>query len=386
MIFWILAACLTAAVAAVLLVPLARPARAVAGGGHDVEVYRDQLAELDRDVESGNVAESEAEIARAEIGRRLLKAAGDDGAGNKRSSASLGRLASIAVVVLVPVLGLGTYLALGYPGLPGAPLAAREAGPNGDPELARMIGKAEDHLRENPNDGRGWDVLAPIYLRTGRVRDAEAAYENAIRLLGSTARRQSGLGETLVAASGGAVTDEARAAFEKAAKLEPGDPKASFFLALGLAQDGKKDEALKAFQAMEKEASADAPWLPAVQQQIAALGGTPQAGGTAKSGAGAPPGNPTAEDMAAAQDMSAGDRIAMIRGMVGRLDARLRDDPRNLEGWMRLVRSYMVLNEPDKAKDALSRALAVFPAGSEDGKALVTLAQGLGIPAKEETE
>ena len=108
---------------------------------------------------------------------------------------------------------------------------------------------------------------------------------------------------------------------------------------------------------------------------------------TAEGGAAAtPPGNPTDEQMAAAQDMSAGDRTAMIRGMVGRLDARLRDDSSNFEGWMRLVRSYMVLNEPDKAKDALSRALAVFPPDSENGKALIALAEGLGIPAKEETQ
>lgn len=387
MIFWILAACLTAAVAAVLLAPLARPRRAVAGGDHDVEVYRDQLAELERDVESGSLAAGEAGIARAEIGRRLLKAADEEAAGGRRSSTSLGRFASVVVVVLVPVLGLGTYLLLGYPGLPGAPLASREAGPNGDPELAKMIGQAEDHLRENPNDGRGWDVLAPIYLRTGRVRDAQAAYENAIRLLGSTASRQSGLGETLMMASGGAMTDAAREAFEKAAKLDPENPKAAFFLALGLARDGKTGDALAAFQAMEAKGPADAPWLPAVRQQIAALSGA--AGGT-KSAEGeadaTPPGNPTDEQMAAAQDMSTGDRTAMIRGMVGRLDARLRDDSSNFEGWMRLVRSYMVLNEPDKAKDALSRALAVFPPDSENGRALIALAKGLGIPAKEETQ
>jgi cytochrome c-type biogenesis protein CcmH len=208
---------------------------------------------------------------------------------------------------------------------------------------------------------------------------------NAIRLLGSTARRQSGLGETLVMANRGEMTDAARSAFRKALELDPNNPKASFFLALGLAQDGKTADALEAFKKMEKEAPADAPWLPAVHQQIAALGGTPATTETAD-GEAAAPGNPTPEEMAAAQDMSAGDRVAMIRGMVSRLDTRLREEPRNLEGWMRLVRSYMVLKEPDKAKDALSRALDVFPPDSENGKALVSLADGLGIPVKETTQ
>lgn len=387
MIFWIIAACLTAGVAAVLLAPLARPGRArFAAEGNDVAVYRDQLGELDRDVEGGLIAGSEADVARAEIGRRLLAAARENNAAPVAARPSLRRAASVAVVVLVPVLALGAYLTLGAPGLPSEPLAGREAGPGGDPELGKLIQKAEDHLRSNPNDGRGWDVLAPIYLRTGRLGDAEAAFENAIRLLGETADRESGLGEALTMANNGQVTDTAQAAFEKAQKLAPGDPRSAFFLAMGLAQDGKRAEAVAAFKAMEAKGPPDAPWLPAVRQQIAALGGTPE---VAEDGSPAspqvspaPPGNPSAADVAAAQSMSAGDRMAMIKDMVGRLDAELRDQPRNIEGWKRLVRSYMVLNDPAKAKDALSRALAVFPPDSTDGKALVAMAGELGIPVE----
>lgn len=388
MIFWIIAACLTAGVAAVLLAPLARAAGGpIEADGNDIAVYRDQLGELDRDVESGLIAGGEADIARAEIGRRLLTAARESAAPPLPMRGSLRKAASVLVVVLVPVLALGAYLSLGAPGLPSQPLSGREAGPGGDPELGKLIQKAEDHLRSNPDDGRGWDVLAPIYLRTGRLSDAEAAYVNAIRLLGATPERQSGLGETLTMANNGQVTEAARAAFREAQKLAPGDPRSAFFLAMALAQDGSTKEAIAAFKAMEAKGPPDAPWIPIVRQQIAALGGTPQIAendAAAAQPSAAPPGNPSAADVAAAQNMSAGDRLTMIKGMVGRLDAQLREQPRNIEGWKRLVRSYMVLKDPAKAKDALSRALTIFPPDSADGQALLATADELGLAADKE--
>jgi cytochrome c-type biogenesis protein CcmH len=291
----------------------------------------------------------------------------------------------------MPVVGLGCYSALGSPGLPSEPLSAREAGPGGDPELAKLIGKAERHLRADPDDGRGWDVLAPIYFRTGRLEDARVAYGNAIRLLGPSARRESGLGEVLVVTNAGQVTDAARAAFQNALKLEPNDPKASFYLALGLAQDGRTKQAIAAFNDLANRAPPNAPWLPAVQAQVAALEGpadnsASNAPRMAAGGAAAvPPGNPTPEQMAAAENMSAGDRVAMIRGMVSQLDTRLSAEPDNFPGWMRLVRSYMVLNEPAKAKGALGRALKAFPADTDHGKALMALASKLGISTAEAT-
>ena len=387
MIFWVLAAILTALVTAVVMFPLARGrSRVSTTAAHDAAVYRDQLAELERDVASGNLAGEEAESARAEIGRRLLKAAGEEKAAGAPggSSARLRKAASALVVVLVPAIALGSYLWLGDPGLPSAPLAAREAGPNGDPQLAALVEKAEAHLRANPDDGRGWDVLAPIYFRTGRIQDATIAYGNAIRLLGATAKREAGLGESLVMENGGQVTQAAAEAFRRALKLDGSDPKAQFFLALGLAQSGHTDKALQAFRELEKQAPADAPWLPAVRSQIASLGGG--AGTGADKGQPAPPGNPTQEQMAAAGKMSASGRMAMIRGMVSRLDAELAREPDNLPGWKRLVRSYMVLDEPAKAKAALGRALKAFPADSDGGRQLAALAEQLGVGGKETTQ
>ncbi len=385
MLFWCLAAVLTAMVTAAVLYPLSRGRMPRAdAAAHDEAVYRDQLAELDRDVETGSLGGAEAESARAEIARRLLKAAGERRAGEAAASApGLRRVASAIVVVLVPALALGAYLRLGSPGLPSEPLSAREAGPGGDPALASLVGKAEAHLSADPGDGRGWDVLAPIYFRTGRVQDAVIAYGNAIRILGPTAQREAGLGEALMMQNGGTVDETAADAFHRALKLEPGNPRARYYLAVQMAEEGKTGDALKAFRDLARTAPADAPWLPAVKREIAALGAAP----AEKPATGAAPAKgPTPEQMAAAGNMSAGDRMTMIRGMVSRLDAELSRKPDDLAGWKRLVRSYMVLGEPAKARAALARALEAFPASSDGGKELTALAGDLGVGGKEATQ
>ena len=377
MLFWIVIALLTAVIAVVLLGPLLRGVNAVPeGAAGEAAVYRDQLRELERDKALGLISGDEAEYARAEIGRRLLSTAGDKGAGDGKT-ASGGRhlLAQGFIIVCLPAIGIGLYLMTGSPDMPSQPLAARLENPGNNVEL--LVAKAERHLAANPNDGAGWDVLAPIYFKTSRLGDAQLAYRNAIRLLGPSPARMTGLGETLVEANDGVVTADARAAFEEALKLGSSDPRAQFYLALSLEQGGKRAEARAAFEALAKASPADAPWLPLVNQHIAMnTGDAPMA-------APAAPGNPTAADVAAAQDMTAGDRNDMIRGMVAGLDAKLKEDPNNFQGWMRLVRSYVMLKEPDRAIEALKASLAAFPADGAEGKQLIALAGELGLPVEE---
>jgi cytochrome c-type biogenesis protein CcmH len=262
---------------------------------------------------------------------------------------------------------------LGNPGLPDQPLEARLANPGSN--LALLVAKAERHLAENPNDGSGWDLLGPVYFRTSRLGDAEMAFRNAIRILGPSAARQSGLGETLVALNDGIVTEDARTSFEQAARLDPDNPRPRFYVGLGLEQAGRTAEAKAVFEAIAKQSPADAPWMQLVNQHIA------KNGGEAKPGEAPPqvPGNPNAEDVAAAQDMSQGDRQAMIHGMVESLAARLKENPDNLEGWLRLVRSYSVLGDKPKAQEALNEGLARFPASGSEGQQLVALASEIGL-------
>lgn len=381
MLFWILVAILTAAVAAVLLLPLMRAAEPLPSRhSHDIEVYRDQLGELARDREAGLIGSEEAELARAEIARRMLAASAADQAVAERTPKRLlsNRLAQAFIFLCLPAVGLCLYLTTGSPGVPAQPLAARLADPGDDVNI--LIAKAENHLALNPQDGAGWDLLAPIYMRHGRVDDAVAAYDRAIRLLGPTPARMGGYAEALVAQAGGLVTSEAQNALQKALALDPDDPRSAFYLALGLKQEGKHTDALAAFRKLAEGSPADAPWLSLVNQHIAELAAAPAGPGPAA------PGNPAPGDIAAAEEMNAGDRQAMIRGMVDSLASRLKEDPANLEGWMRLIRSYVVLDQRDRAKDALHDGLRAFPETGEQGKQLLALARELGIDAGGEAE
>ncbi|MBB4218696.1 cytochrome c-type biogenesis protein CcmH, partial [Rhizobium sp. BK212] len=375
MLFWILVAVLTAVVAVILLYPLLRGAKAAENiRAGEAAVYRDQLRELDRDLSGGLITPEEADYARAEIGRRLIAVSADEPVETPKP-ARHHRFTEAFVLLVLPVLGLCLYLATGRPDLPSQPLEARLENPGND--VAVLITKAERHLAEKPDDGKGWDVLAPIYFRTMRVNDAQVAYRNAIRLLGPSPVRLDGLAETLMAVSDGVVTEEARQVLEQSLTLEPDNPRARFYIALSSEQAGRPDEARQAFEALAKQSPPDAPWLPLVNQHIAMNGGAPVA---VNPGAGsAAPGNPTQQDVAAAETMNAGDRQQMIRGMVESLDAKLSEDPNNFEGWMRLVRSYAVLNDKDRAAGALKRGLAAFPPAGEQGRQLLALARELGI-------
>lgn len=378
MLLWIIFACLTAAVAAVLIMPLARAAEPIDDSAEgEAAVYRDQLRELERDKGLGLIGDEEAEYARAEIGRRLI-ATVDKGAMAAGSPAKRrGSLAVMGVTLFIPAIGLCLYLALGSPWLPAQPLAARLENPGNNLEL--LVAKAERHLAQNPQDGAGWDLLAPIYFRTQRLGDAEMAYRNAIRFLGESPERLAGLGETLVAANDGIVIEDARSAFEDAIKLRPGDARVRFYLALALEQAGKNEEARMAFEQLAGDTPPGAPWLALVNEHIVKTGGQVQSNQDLASGAGRPPGNPTDADVAAIGGMAAPDRQAAIRGMVDTLAARLEEEPKNIEGWLRLVRSYVVLGDRLRAQQALDTGLKTFAPTTGEGRQLVAVGAEMGL-------
>ncbi len=364
MLFWIVAALLTLAACLVLIAPLARPRTGRAGDvEHDLEVYRDQLAEIEREREAGMIAPREAEEARAEIGRRILRAdaarRGEGAAGASR----LARAAGMAAVLSVPLVSWAVYAAIGNPGLPAQPLQARLERSPDESSVAELIARAEAHLAANPGDARGWDVLAPVYLRLGRNADAVGAFRRSIELDGATADRETGLGEALAAASDGLVTVDAQAAFERALALEPGHPRAGFLLATGYAQEGRIDEARAIWSDMQATLPADSPWQPLLAEALeGADAGTP-----AEAGADAPAG------------LDDAGRLEMVEGMVDGLDRRLRDNPDDGEGWQRLIRSYLVLGREDEARAALDRAVAALGADSPTGSQLIAFAATLGI-------
>lgn len=378
MLFWVIAALLTLGASLAVLLPLAgrNPMRA-ADGAHDLEVYRDQLAELDRDAGRGLIQPAEAGEARAEIARRILKADKAAASGANAAEGRTARTLGMAAVLAVPLVSWGIYAAIGSPDLPSQPLAARLEKNPADATVDELIARAEAHLAANPEDGRGWDVLAPIYARLGRFDEAVTAYRNAIRLDGANGVRESGLGEAIAGTAGGMVTAEAQAAFSRALELEPQQPKAKFFLASALMQEGKIAEALSAWQAMMITLPQDSPWRNAVAMAVQEANGRLAAAGNE-----AAPG-PSQEEIDAAANMSTEDRSAMIEQMVAGLDERLRQNPGDVEGWQRLVRSYHVLGKADEAQDALKRGLAALGQGSAESKQLTEFSGSLGLTAAE---
>jgi cytochrome c-type biogenesis protein CcmH len=377
--FWIVAALLTLGASLAILLPMLRTGGGAATvGGYDVEVYRDQLAELDRDAARGLIRPTEAEEARAEIGRRILHADRARSSPKRFAGSRNGRLLASVAVLAVPLVSWTLYGVLGSPDLPPEPLAARLAKNPADSTIDELVARAERHLAAVPSDTRGWDVLAPIYVRMNRFADAANAYRTAIGLAGSSAAREAGLGEALAAEQGGMVSADAQAAFEKAIALDPKDAKARFFLATARAQEGKADEAAKGWRAMLDDLPENSPWRGAAEQALAALAGKPQPPMVASPGPG-----PTQDQVAAASSMPAGDRTAMIEGMVARLDADLRNNPDNPEGWQRLVRSYMVLGKKAEAEDARKRGVAALGADGAAAKELDRFAASLGLARTE---
>lgn len=387
MLFWVIAAIMTAVATLALLGPvmLARSTEPEVPESHDVEVYKDQLSEVDRDLADGLVDPVQAEVARTEISRRLLGAArkveAAEADAGQRKNRGLRQAAVIGMAVFMPLAAVIAYVDLGQPGLGQLPLAARLQAEPQTSDIAVLIARAEQHLAENPEDGRGWDVLGPIYLRTGRHAESAAAFQKAISLLGPSPTRLASLGEALFSAAGGVVTEEAKLAFQTARELDSSDPRPQFFLAIGLEQSGKTTEARVAFKGMLATAPADAPWIPAVQSRLAALEQDDRTAPLSSLGTPAPR-NPSAADIAAAQNMSPQERQAMIGSMVDGLEAKLADNPEDITGWLRLVRSHVVTGNRDKAQAALDRAFAVFAPSGPEHQALSVLAGELELVAR----
>jgi cytochrome c-type biogenesis protein CcmH len=355
---WLVFALMTAAAVFAVLWPLSR--RAPAGGGSELAVYRDQLEEIARDRAAGLIGETEAEAARIEVSRRLLAAAGaDDGKAEPSSSLWRRRATALAALIILPAGATAIYLALGSPSLPGEPLAARLTDVPQDKSLATMLTQVEAHLERNPDDVRGWQVIAPVYLRLGRFDQAVAAERKLLALQGENAERDADLGEALTAAANGVVTEEAKAEFEKAAKLDPEQLKAQFFLGMAAQQDGDKRKAAEIWNALLAKAPPGAAWAGTVREALTEIGAEPAAN------AGAQPG-PNAAEVAAASQMSDKDRTEMIRGMVARLADKLKADGNDLEGWQRLLRAYVVLGDRAQAHAAAVDAKKAL--GSDPGK------------------
>ena len=376
MTLWFGLALMTAAAVWAVLWPLARRADELRSGS-DVAVYRDQLVEIDRDRAAGLIGETEAAGARVEVSRRLIAAAdAETGPPGSVSSANWRRRAvAIVALVVLPFGATALYFALGSPSLPDQPLAPRLAASRNEPAVDTLIARVEDHLSHHPEDGRGWEVIAPVYLRLGRLDDAVKARRNALRLNGATAEREAALGEALVFAANGVVTADAKAAFERAIALDASRVEARYFLGLAAEQDGDYRRAAATWRALLEAAPPEAPWIDVLRGALARVDR-----GDASGGAGVGPRiDPSDEQVTASRELGAEQRKVMIEGMVERLSERLHRDGADVDGWLRLVRSYLVLGQPEKARAAVIDARRALAGDAIKLRRLDDLLRGLGL-------
>jgi len=389
-------AVMTAIAVMAVLWPLSRQRAARDGRAADVAVYRDQLAELERDTAAGRLPPEQAAAARVEVARRMLAADAAPDHAPASGARTRRRIAAIAALAMIPLFGAGLYLRLGSPALPGAPLAERLAAAPDRSDVAILVRKVEDHLAANPTDGPGYEIIAPVYLRLGRVDDAVRAYAQVIRLLGSTAERQAALGEALVVKEQGIVSTDAARAFQAALALDPTMPKAQYFLGLAAEQDGRRADAVTIWTRLAETSPPNAPWLGLVRAALTKAGAPmpaqvpSQAPAPAQQGPSSvrlpPPAStgvgipgPTAQDMQAAAGMNAEQRSAMVLGMVERLEQRLAESPKDLDGWLRLARAWRVLGDEDKVRAALTSARAAFAGDADSTARIDATAKELGV-------
>jgi len=382
-LLWVIFAVLTALVLYVLLRPLAgRRTSEESRAAFNATVYRAQFGEIESDRERGLIGEGDAEAARLEIARRLLAIDAEE-RNNRLSPAHAPiRAITVGLAVALPLAALALYLIYGSPNLPDQPLNARLEDSANDKNLEVLAARVEARLRAHPQEGEGWEVIAPVYMGWRRYTDAAEAFRQSIRLLGESPKRLAGYGQALVLANDGVVSEDARHALERAIALDPNLIEPRLVLIIAKEQDGQYAAAADEWRAMLAAAPVDAPWRQLVAQRLAEdeaklasepVPGKPEAS-PASSASGPSPG-----DLAVAQNMSPVDRQTMIETMVQRLADRLSQNGDDLAGWLKLVRAYTVLDRKDDAAKALARAKSQFTGNGEALQQLDALASELGL-------
>ncbi len=394
--FMLAAIALTALAVGTLLYPLLsrRPVDLPADrAAYVLAMGRQQLAEVERDLERGLIMPADAETLRIEIKRRMLAAAdsGVSGSGGVLPPArSRSRLMAVAVGLGVTAASTGLYVALGRPQAPDQPLSMRlEAERRATATLPRTsvggkaaedvalhdaVARLEKRLSANPDDTAGWIVLGRGYRALGRNAAAAAAFGEAYRRGGSAVADE--LGEALIVLAGGRVEGQALDLMEEAHNADPLNMSARFYLALGRAQAGDMRMAIQGWVDMLALAPANVPWRAVVTDHISRAASV--------LGLDAEAIRPTSEaealrrqvlefeaavagtgvaDAEGPRLMPAEEWAKMVRGMVQRLAVQLASDPNDRDAWLRLARAYEVLGETAKAHEARARAAALSPHG-----------------------
>jgi cytochrome c-type biogenesis protein CcmH len=434
MMLWLLFTLMIAAAAVLVSTPFVRRMeRMRLQSAGNLAVYRDQLREIENEVAQGGIDNVQAEGAILEIKRKILASGRTEDAARPPLGHAERKFALTVVTAIVIFGSILLYAIVGSPGVPSAtPVQARFEQPpaarpsvagmqpqaataaeapasrttgqsqSGLPSVDEMIQRVQAKLQRNPEDIEGWRMLGWAYFNVERFTDAASAYSKAIELRPGSAEYHSARGEALVRQADGTVTADARKDFDEAVKIDPKDARARFFTGLAKEQDGNKQAALAEWKKLLAEADPAEPWLPDLRERVAELqrelGDTSaisppskpaitmeamrnflQAEKSGQQGAGAAGRGPSPEDVRKAESMPPQDRTAMIRGMVDGLANRLEQQPRDAEGWIKLIRSRLVLGDAELADKSLKRALSVFSEDGPERTRIVDAARQLGL-------
>lgn len=352
MIFWSITIAVTAiACAALLYAALGRTVNAAGSAAADPNShFRVLLAGIDADLASGKLGPAEAEAARAELAREVIRAKADISPPARRE---LPWSAFAAAIAGVAVLTFGLYAWLGSPGVPSQPLALRADVAAQSLDLDAAVSRIETALAANPDDLRGWSVIGPVYMSQGRYSDAETAFRKVLALGGPNPTVETQLATSLLAQADESGSSEAQDLLRSAIAADATAPLPRLYLAAELMRIKDYGQAATYWQQAIDLSQGDEPWLAAAQQGLAAA-------------------NNDGVDPAAA------DQKEMIAGMVSGLADRLASQGGSIEEWTRLVRSYLVLGDTDKAQAAFDEAVKAYPAAFDRGD-LDAVALGAGL-------
>ncbi len=404
MTFWIIATALAVIAAGLLVLPLLRSGTETdADPRNDIAIYKDQLAEVDRDLARGVLDQAEAERTRTEIARRLLAA---DKAGSDTASVApktMGRIVMIGAAVATVVGALALYNRVGAPGYPDMPRAARlaeakEAYDNrpsqaeaeaAQPALEQVtlpedLQATVDRVRQtaeaNPENLIAQRDLVRLETALGNVNLAAHAQVKVVALLGDDAEQEDleVLLELLVAAAGGDVTPEAERVLKAILDKNPESISGLYWAGVMFNTYGRPDRAFPYWRKLLEVAPEDADWFDQVAQatiELSWFAGVDDYMPPERAGLR----GPSAADIAAAGDMSAGDQQAMISGMVANLMDRLATEGGTPQEWAQLIRALGVMGDTDRAAAIWGEAEQTFASDANAMSIIREAAVGAGV-------
>lgn len=380
-IFWLVAGALGLAVAGVLMRGFWRDAERA--DGTDLHIYRQQLRDVDRDLDRGTLAKAEGERLRLEISRRLLDADRAAAVPNRGRGPVLGGVL-VALAVGAAVLG---YLRLGAPGYADLPLAGRIEATEAlrasrpsqqeaqaaftpqqvqvDDEFAALMQRLREAVAANPDDLRGWQLLARNEGALGNYAAAADAQARVVDLGEGGASDRAALAEAMILAAGGYVSPEAERVLSDALARDAQQPLALYYSGLTMAQGGREDLAFRLWRTALRVAP-DAGFAPTIRAAMPDLAA--RAGARWEEDA---PVGPSPEQIEAMSGLDPEARQAAIGAMVQRLSDRLATRGGTADEWARLISSYGVLGQTDRAATIWNEARQIF---TNDGELAIVRA------------